>query len=95
LPVSPGGKKSNLAENQKCRRSFKSSAENSKHSAKIEKFGRKFKFSAERWAFRWKFETSARTIENLREKLILPLKICGVSGKFKSSAGRRASPVKI
>jgi pimeloyl-ACP methyl ester carboxylesterase len=47
LPVPPGGKKSNLGEKQKCRRGFKTSAEDSKQLGKIENCGRKFKSSAE------------------------------------------------
>jgi len=95
LPVSPGGEKSNLGENRKCRRSFKSSAEHSKQPAKIENCGRKLKSSAERWVFRRKFKTATRTIEKLRRKSTLALKICGVRGKFKSPAGERTSPAKI
>jgi hypothetical protein len=47
---------------------LKSSAENLKLLAKIENFRRKFKFSAELWAFSWKFEKVAG-------KLILSLEI--------------------
>jgi hypothetical protein len=46
---------------------------------KIENFSRKFKSSAERWAFRRKFETAAEQLKSSAEKLNLPLKICNVS----------------
>jgi hypothetical protein len=95
LPASTGGKTIESLENQKCRRSFKSSAENSEQLEKIENCGRKFKSSAERWAFRRKFETAAEQLKSSAEKLNLSLKICNVRGKFASPAGARASPAKI
>jgi hypothetical protein len=87
LPVSRGGKKSNLGKNRNCRRIFKSSAEHSKQRPKIENCGWKPESSAEPWAFRRKFETATRTIEKLRGKSTLSLKIGDVRGKFKSPHG--------
>jgi hypothetical protein len=75
LPVPSRGKTSDLGENKKCSRSFKSSAEDSKQLGKIENFGRKFKSSAERCAFRRKFETSAEQLKSSAEKQNLPLEI--------------------
>jgi hypothetical protein len=84
LPVPPGGKKIESRGNLKGRRTFKSSAEDSKQLEKIENCGRKFKSQAERWAFRRKFETATEQLKSPAEKSILPLKICDVRGKFKS-----------
>jgi hypothetical protein len=95
LPVPSARKKSNLAQNQKCSRSFKSSTEDSKQLGKIENCGRTFKSSAERWAFRWKFETARGQLKSSAEKLSLPLKLGDVRGKFKSPAGGRTPPAKI
>jgi len=61
---SASSKKSNLGENSNCRRTFKSSAEDSKQLGKIENCGRKFKSSAERWALRRKFEIAAEQLKS-------------------------------
>jgi hypothetical protein len=74
---------------------FKSSAEHSKQPPKIENCGWKPESSAERWAFRRKFETATRTIEKLRGKSTLSVKIGDVRGKCKSPAGGRMSRPKI
>ena len=46
---------------------FKNVAEVSKELGKIENRGRKFKSSAERWAFRRKFETAAEQLKSSAE----------------------------
>jgi hypothetical protein len=75
------GKKFSFGKNRNCRRIFKSSAEHSKQPPKIENCGWKPESSAERWAFRRKFETATRTIEKLRGKSTLSVKIGDVRGK--------------
>jgi len=74
---------------------IKNVAEVSKELGKIENRGRKFKSSAERWAFRRKFETATEQLKSSAEKLNLSVKICDVRGKFKSPAGGRTSSAKI
>jgi len=64
FPAPARREKSKFAENWKCRRSFKSAAEDSKQLGKIENCGRKFKSSAERWALRRKFEIAAEQLKS-------------------------------